>query len=104
MNNTEITRVCIFCKRPILKKMDHHLVPKSRGGRGEHKIDTCRDCHKAAHALFSNKELEQKYNTPKKLMSNQKFRAMVAFIAKQDPTRKVRMLRTRERRRDNKYR
>lgn len=84
--------------------MDHHLVPKSRGGKGEHKIDTCRDCHKAAHVLFSNKELEQKYNTPKKLMSNQKFRAMVAFIAKQDPARKVRMLRTRERRRDNKYR
>ena len=40
---------------------DHHLVPKSRGGKAT--LAICRDCHRAVHAVFTNKELEQKYHT-----------------------------------------
>jgi hypothetical protein len=68
---------------------DHHLVPKSRGGTVTQTL--CRDCHQAIHATFTNKELEATYNTPETLLSHAGLRAMVKFIAKQDPGGKVRV-------------
>jgi hypothetical protein len=68
---------------------DHHLVPKSRGGKAT--LAICRDCHRAVHAVFTNKELEQKYHTVESLLANDDFRRMVSFIARQDPGGKVRM-------------
>lgn len=57
-------------------------------------MDSCRDCHKAIHVCFTLKELAKEFNTVKKLLSRPKFRKMISFIKKQDPNRKVRMLRT----------
>lgn len=79
--------VCPICQRPNYHPSDHHMVPKSRGGKQTTTI--CRDCHKAVHALFTNKELEEKYNTPEVLLSNEEFAKMVKFISKQDPAGKV---------------
>ena len=42
----------------------------------------CRDCHRAIHATFSNKELEQRYNTPEALLAHEAFGKLIAFIAK----------------------
>ncbi len=64
------------------------MVPRSRGGKTTTTI--CRDCHTAIHALFSNKELEQKYCTVEALLSHERMRRMVDFIAKQDPGGRVR--------------
>lgn len=77
---------CPVCARPNFYPSDHHMVPKSRGGRATETI--CRDCHKAVHALFSNKDLEKTYHTVDALLGNEAFAKMVKFIAKQDPTRK----------------
>ena len=63
-------------------------MPKCRGGKETLRI--CRDCHRAIHELFPNKTLEREFSTADALMANEDFRRMVAFIAKQDPTRKVR--------------
>lgn len=79
---------CPLCKRPLLRRSDHHLVPKTRGG--EDKLTICRDCHDAIHSQFSNKELEGEYSTVDALLNNERFRKTVAFIAKQDPGGKVR--------------
>ena len=73
-----------------MRNMRHHLVPKSRGGKV--KIDSCRDCHKAAHLCFALKEMEREYNTVSKLLSRAKFRLMVRHIKQQNPNHKVRML------------
>lgn len=88
---------CPLCERPNYHPSDHHLVPKSRGGRVTETI--CRDCHLAIHATFSNKELEREYHTPEALLAHEGFRRMITFIAKQDPGGKVRMRAGRERRR-----
>lgn len=72
------------------------MIPKSRGGRATTTI--CRDCHRAIHALFTNKELEQSYSTPELLLAHEEMRKMISFIARQDPGGKVRTAATRSRR------
>ena len=80
---------CPLCARPNFAPSDHHLVPKSRGGKETATL--CRDCHKAIHATFTNKELEKSFHTREALMAHEGFRRMVEFIAKQDPGGKVRI-------------
>lgn len=75
--------------------MDHHLVPKEFGGKT--KIPTCRACHKAIHALFTNRELLNTYHTVEALMGHEGYRRMVSYIRKQDPRRKVRFRRSKSR-------
>lgn len=95
MQLQEIIDPCPLCERPNLRASDHHLVPKSRGGRVTMAI--CNDCHKAIHAIFTNKELETTFHTVDALLGHEVFARMVAFIARQDPRRKVRVVKTRER-------
>lgn len=79
---------CPLCKRPNDDPTDHHLVPKSRGGKVTKTL--CRDCHKAIHAVFTNHELETTYNTVEALMSHEELARMIAFIAKQHGRVRVR--------------
>lgn len=88
---------CPLCERPMYHGSDHHLVPRSRGGKATQAI--CNDCHKAIHALFTNKELEQKYNTVESLLADERFAKMAKFLSKQDPTRRYRAKRARDRKR-----
>jgi hypothetical protein len=69
------------------------MVPKSRGGRSTTTI--CRDCHKAAHSLFSNRELAERLSTPEALRADERFARMAAFLRRQDPRRKARFARAR---------
>ena len=87
---------CPLCERPNHHPSDHHMVPKSRGGRATTTI--CRDCHTAIHALFTNKELERDYSTPEALLAHAELRKVVTFIAKQDPGGRVRTRLTKTRR------
>ena len=43
--------ICPVCERDVPRVSDHHLLPKSRGGRAEHTVPICLDCHDAIHAL-----------------------------------------------------
>ena len=88
--------LCPLCNRPAIHKSDHHLVPKCRGGR--HKQLICSDCHRMIHSLFSNKELERKYNTVEALLADERVQKMVAFLAKQDPNRRYRAVLSRDQR------
>jgi hypothetical protein len=83
---------CPLCERPNYSPSDHHLVPKSRGGRVTETL--CRDCHSAIHATFTNKELEREYATIDALMAHPQFARVIHHIAKQDGK-----VRTRQRRR-----
>lgn len=73
---------CPLCERPNKNPSDHHLVPKSRGGKVTETI--CRDCHSAIHATFTNKELEREYATIEALLAHPEFAAQIRFIARQD--------------------
>jgi len=79
--------LCPLCKRPNLHPTDHHLVPKCRGGKDT--LTLCRDCHRAVHEVFPNKELEKEFNTVEALMGDDRLRRMISFIAKQDPGGRV---------------
>jgi hypothetical protein len=79
--------LCPICERPNYHPSDHHMVPRSRGGKSTETI--CQDCHKAIHACFTNKELEETFHTVEALLTNEMFAGMVKFIAKQDPGGKV---------------
>lgn len=74
---------CPICERPNLHPSDHHMIPRSRGGKTTETI--CADCHKAIHAHFTNKELEETYHTPEILLSHDGFAKQIKFLSKQDP-------------------
>lgn len=88
---------CPLCRRPNYHPSDHHLVPKCRGGKETATV--CRDCHRAIHACFTNKELEREFSTVEKLLTNQTFAAMVLFISKQDGRVHIKATKDQKRRR-----
>ena len=88
---------CPLCERPNYHPSDHHLVPKSRGGKVTETI--CSSCHQAIHATFSNKELEETYYTVEALLAHPTFRGTVKYISKQNPARKIKTKRTNTRQR-----
>lgn len=86
---------CPICERPNMHPSDHHMIPRSKGGKTTETI--CRDCHKAIHSVFSHTELKTTYHTVEALMGHEQFRKMIAFISKQDPGGKVNIKHTNER-------
>lgn len=87
--------LCPICERPNYYPSDHHMVPRSRGGKSTETI--CADCHRAIHAHFTNKELEETYHTPEALLSNELFAKQIKFIAKQDPGGRTKTKKNKER-------
>lgn len=97
MLSTESVATCPLCKRPNLRPSDHHLIPRSRGGKET--ANVCEDCHEAIHETFSNKELERDYNTVEALLAHPTLAKTIAFIAKQDPSRRTHTARAKHQRR-----
>ena len=83
--------ICSLCGRrvPISMITLHHLTPKERGGKPEHRVPMCRPCHKQIHALFDNRELEQRYSQLRALRSAPDLQKFVRWIRKQPPTTNV---------------
>ena len=64
---------CPLCERddiPVGYFSDHHLIPKSRGGRHGPTVPICADCHSTVHRFFDNKELEKELNTVESLQAH----------------------------------
>jgi len=89
----EIIHNCPLCSRDVQKVSDHHLVPKSRGGKKT--LPICLDCHRSIHAFFSNKELESTYHTVEALLGHEEFGKYMKWLSKQDPNRRYRTKRRR---------
>jgi 5-methylcytosine-specific restriction endonuclease McrA len=94
---TEEPLPCPLCGRPNYFPSDHHLVPKSRGGKATKTI--CSDCHNFIHKRWTNKELEKSFHTVEAISADAQFDKHVKWLRKQDPTRRNRSVATRERRR-----
>lgn len=77
---------CPLCNREVPKVSDHHLTPKSRGGKIT--LPICLDCHKSIHAFFTNKELDEKFHMVEALLSDEKFSKHIKWLSKQDPNRR----------------
>lgn len=77
MNDDELLE-CELCKRDVPSLSEHHLVPKSRGGKET--VSICKDCHRQIHALFENKSLEQQLNTVELLLADENFAKYIKWI------------------------
>jgi len=88
---------CPLCGREVPKVSDHHLVPKSRGGRET--LPICLDCHKSVHAFFTNKELETTYNTVESLLADESFGKHIKWLSKQDSNRRYKTKRRNDKKR-----
>ena len=89
---------CPVCRRMVLARnmAKHHVVPKSRGGRGIELV--CRTCHRQIHALFSNRQLAQ-LETLAELRRDPAMREFLRWVAGQNPDRYLRAKTSRRRQR-----
>lgn len=85
---------CVFCGRTVPAKLItlHHLLPKERGGKAEHREPLCKPCHKQIHAVFSNKQLADDYATLASLQAAPELATFLAWIRKQKPDRNFRTI------------
>jgi len=74
--------VCPLCEReiPQSQRDEHHLVPKLKGGKETQTLH--RICHRQIHALFTEAELAQRYNTAAALLEHPEVQKFVAWVKK----------------------
>jgi len=89
--------MCPLCGRDGVKMSDHHLVPRSRGGRDTEAI--CNDCHSQIHALYTNKRLEEEFGSVESLLSDESFQKFLKWVAKKPPGRRYKARRAKGTRR-----
>ena len=70
----------------------HHLTPKQKGGKAEHRTPLCRPCHKQIHATFSNTELVQAFTSIEALRRAVQLQPFLKWIRKQKPDRNFRTI------------
>jgi hypothetical protein len=110
MTNTSENR-CELCGR-VVKKLDrHHLIPRTRHAnrRNKKRFDrqevrdrlamVCKPCHKTIHAVLSEKELENDYNTLDALRAHPQIARFIAWLRRQPAAKHVTVRWTNDRRR-----
>ncbi len=88
-----IAFVCELCERTVPQLTVHHLVPRSRGKKGE-TLPTallCPACHRQLHAMFSNHELAQEYCSVGELRKAPAMRGFLRWVKKQAPEKKIKV-------------
>ncbi|TFG96538.1 HNH endonuclease [Candidatus Thorarchaeota archaeon] len=73
---------CPICRRPlgIERLEEHHLVPKTFGGRET--VTVHKMCHQKIHATFSERELQHHYHTSKRILEHSEIQKFVKWISK----------------------
>lgn len=77
---------CPLCGRQLVagKSIDeHHLLPKSQGGRQTHTVH--RICHRKIHATFTEKELARSYSSWAALQAHEDIAAFITWVQKKPP-------------------
>jgi hypothetical protein len=85
--NEDVT--CAICQRDVPGRLItlHHLTPKSRGGGADVRVPTCRTCHKQIHASFTNKELDDGFDSVGALRDSPRLSGFIKWVRKQSPDR-----------------
>ena len=81
------TQTCSICSRPLGKEniSKHHLIPKSRGGKGSELIEIHNICHQKIHSVFTLKELRDEFNTIEKLVEHEEIAKFIKWVSKKVP-------------------
>lgn len=77
---------CPLCGRALVagKSIDeHHLLPKSQGGRQTHTVH--RICHRKIHATFTEKELAKSYSSWTNLQTHEDMAVFITWVQKKPP-------------------
>ena len=90
--------VCELCLRESPRFTEHHLVPRSRGGKLGPKARLCPTCHRQLHAMFSEKTLANELNSVERLRSDPEFAGYLKWASKQKDGAAFRVRRSRARR------
>jgi len=71
---------CALCRRhgPDLPTERHHLVPENRAESPV--AEVCPPCHEQLHALFTNEELRESYDTVAALREADRMRSYLSWI------------------------
>lgn len=78
--------VCPLCDRVIVpgpSADEHHLVPRSQGGKAKTLVH--RICHRKIHATFSEKELARGFHTWQALREHPEIADFLTWVRKQPP-------------------
>jgi hypothetical protein len=80
---------CDLCQRRVPGRLItlHHLKPKQKGGRAEHRTPLCKPCHKQIHATFGNTDLARVYDSIETLRAAPLLQPFLKWIRKQSPDR-----------------
>ena len=83
---------CSLCERLVPPDLItlHHLKPRERGGKAEHRTPLCRPCHKQLHAVFSNADLARSLDSIERLRAEPLLQPFLKWIRKQKPGRNFR--------------
>src|SRR3954449_4122971 len=83
---------CSLCERVVPASLItlHHLTPKEKGGKAEHRTPLCRPCHKQLHATYSNTDLARLYPSLDALRSAAELQPFLKWIRKQKADRNFR--------------
>ena len=83
------TEVCQLCERNVPRHLItlHHLTPKQKGGKAEHRTPLCKPCHKQLHATYSNKALDKELDSLASLRQAPALQPFLTWIRKQKPDR-----------------
>jgi hypothetical protein len=86
------TERCQLCERDVPSGMItlHHLKPRQKGGKAEHRTPLCKPCHKQLHATFSNNDLDKLYASIESLRAASPLQPFLTWIRKQKPDRNFR--------------
>ncbi len=77
-------QACALCGRRLGGRIEwHHVVPKSEGGRDTVPLHPI--CHRAIHAVASNKELARRLPTLDALRALPEMARFLAWIANKPP-------------------
>jgi 5-methylcytosine-specific restriction endonuclease McrA len=81
--------VCALCLRPIppgVPQSLHHLIPRSKGGKGGPTVLLHHLCHKEVHAALSEAELARDFATPAALRAHPRLARFAAWVGKRPPS------------------
>jgi len=82
---------CQLCGRLVPERLitQHHLTPKEKGGKAEHRAAFCRPCQQV-HATFSNADLARTYADLSALRAAPLLQPFLKWIRRQKPDRNFR--------------
>ncbi len=86
---------CELCGRDVPRLTVHHLIPKSRGKRGQvlPTAKLCPACHRQLHALYPHERLARELNTVEALREEPEMARFLKWVGGQAPGKGVRVRR-----------